>query len=239
MLNNYDKMGKIHNKSHTKPDKQFSIIPTVLKLAGDLNNKTIIDVGCGDGFFAVNFAENAFKVYGIDNSKEQLNEAEKNKKKNIKFIFGNMLTVNYPKSYIINAPFIFGYLETKDELKKLLTKFFESLEKKGKVIGIIDNPKSLVYDNKEFGSIKIVKADELKEGVPIDIELYNNNKKLVTLHAFYHTKETIESILREIGFKEITWHKPIISEEGINIKGKDFWERYLERCDLAYFTAEK
>jgi len=239
MLNDYNQIGKEHHRSHSKPDKQFSMLPTILKLAQPLKDKTIIDVGCGDGFFTGYFSKSAKMVYGIDNSLGQIQEAKKIKKPNLKFIFGDMLTIDYPKADLINVPYVLGYLRTENELITLFAKFHNCLYTNGKVLGLIDSPQQTVHNNQKFGSIKRIKSCCLKEGVKINIELYDKNEKMVTLHAYYHTKEMIEKALNKAGFSKVEWPKPIISKEGIKKYGQQFWNEYLNNCDVAYFTAVK
>ncbi len=236
MANNYDKLFRKYQKTHTKPDKQYSMLPTVLKLVVPLKNKTVVDVGCGDGFFSFGFAKKAKKVYGIDNSKKQIDEAKKHALKNTQFIFSDMLDFNYPKSDIINMPFVLGYIKSPKTILKLFKKIHVSLNKNGKIIGIIDTPKTNIHDNKMFGSVKTIKS--LKEGMKLRIDLYDD-KKIISLNAFYHTKETLEHLLNSAGFTEIKWHKPIISKAGIKKHGVKFWEKYLNNLDIAYFTAKK
>jgi toxoflavin synthase len=239
MLNNYNIILEKYNKVHVKPDKKFSMVPTILSLAKPIKNKIVVDVGCGDGFYTFIFSKDAKKVFGIDNSKEQIELAKNSKQTNVEFILGDMSKMDFPKSDMINAPYVLGYLKTKKDLIILFTKFYKSLNPSGKVIGLIDAPKSLIHNNQKFGSIKRVKGNELREGENIEINLYDSNKKIVTLHAYYHTKEIIYDSLRQAGFSKIMWHKPIISRQGIDKYGKKFWEEYLENCDIAYFTAKK
>jgi len=59
------------------------------------------------------------------------------------------------------------------------------------------------------------------------------------LRSFFHLPETINSLLRQVGFKDVQWHVPVISQEGLDVMGVDFWEGYIENCDLAYFSARK
>ncbi len=237
MLNYYDAINRNYNKSHLKPDKQYSMLPTILRIAMPLKNKVVIDVGCGDGFFSNYFSEKAKKVYGIDNSIEQIKIAKK-KNPNIEFIFGDMLEIDYPKSDIINAPFVLCYIK-EDELNILFKKFYDSLNKKGKILGLIDYPKRSIHDNKKFGSIKRIVGTELKEGSEMIVDLYNGEEKIVSLHSYYHTKETIEKTLNKCGFSNIRWHKPVISKEGVKKYGRYFWAEYLKDCDVVYFSAVK
>jgi len=235
---NYDKIHEDYEKTNEKPDKKYSMLPTILNLAEPLKNKIVIDIGCGDGFFTFPLAKKAKFVYGIDNSIEQINKAKKLTKDNIKFILGDIFDVIYPKSDLICIPFILDMVET-EKLFDLFSKFYSSLESCGRIIGLIDDPKSLVSDNRKYGVIKTIKADKLLEGSPLIIDLFNENSHIITLNVIYHKKETIENALIKAGFKDIKWHKPIISKEGIDKFRNGFWDDYLNNCDVAYFSAIK
>jgi len=236
--NKYNKISSEYIKTHEKPDKKYSMVPTAVKLAGPLKNKTVVDVGCGAGLFTFLLAKKAKLVYGIDSSSEQIRKAKNRPTTNVKFILADMLKFNYPKADVINAPFVLGYIKSSKQLKNLFSKLHQSLKRDGKIIGIIDAPKSTFHDNKKFGAVKKVKGG-LKEGAKIIIELYNNKTKLVTLRAYYHTKKTIEDLLKNSGFKFIKWHRPVVSKEGMAKKGKKYWKEYLNNLDTAYFTAQK
>ena len=143
----------MYNKSQLKPDKLYSILPTVLKLAYPVKDKIILDLGCGNGFFTKSFAKSkCLKAYGIDNSINQINEAKKHYFPNIDYIFGNFFNVNYPKCHVINASFILNYSRTRSELKNLLDKSYRALYKKGKIIGVIDLPNCSHISR--FGALK-------------------------------------------------------------------------------------
>lgn len=236
-MNNYDLLSDAYEKTHEKPDKKFSMLPTALSILNPLKNKIVIDVGCGDGFFTKEFSKEAKSVIGIDNSKEQILKSRKNSGPNIKYLLADMNEYNYSGSDIIFAPFVLNYLESSDNLQKLFNKFYKGLSPNGMIAGIMDFPKKLVHDSKKFGIIKKIK--KLEDGEKMDIELYNEEKHLVTLHSFYHTKKTVEKLLKNSGFANIVWHKSIVSEKGKKIMGQEFWKGYVEDCDLEYFTASK
>ncbi|HLC86407.1 MAG TPA: class I SAM-dependent methyltransferase [Candidatus Nanoarchaeia archaeon] len=223
-------------RTHDKPDKKYSMLPTVIKLCGSIKNKTLIDIGCGDGFFTKNLARDSKKIYGIDIAKEAIESAKRNSLPNTNYIIANMNNFDYPKSDIIVAPFVLNY-EKYNGLSRLFKKFYNSLNQSGKIVCIFDMPNSTYQDSREYGSIKEV-TPKLKEGAVILIHLYNK-KYLMTLSSFFHTKENIEKLLKEAGFNSIKWFKPIVSSEGIKLYGKEFWKNYIKNCDVSYLVAKK
>lgn len=237
MLNNYNSLAEEYKKTSSKPDKLYSTLPTLLKIAGTLDNKTVLDLGCGSGFFTKAFASRgAKKVIGIDSSEEQIKLAFKDKQLNTDYIRGDIFKTSLPKANIILAPYVINYAQNNAELSTLLQNIYQSLENKGKVILVIDLPTG--KDLKKFGAIKTL-GNIPADGEKITIELFNQNQFICKLNAFYFKPETIEKALKEIGFKKVIWHTPIISNRGLQEYGKDFWEGYTEGPELGYVSAEK
>ncbi len=114
--------------------------------------------------------------------------------------------------------------------------FFDSLTLGGKIVFVFDLPngKSL----KRFGATKTFLGPVADE-TQIQINLFNDEKQICTLFAVYYTPRTIESLLRNVGFREIQWYRPIISKEGIERLGHDFWKGYIDDPELGYVVAER
>lgn len=234
-MNDYDKLSDDYVKAHQKPDMKYSMVPTALSIVGNLESKIVVDVGCGDGFFTKEFAKSAKFVYALDNSEAQIAKAVD--EHNVMYYLADMSTFNYPDSDVIFSPFVLNYLQGKRELKELFGWFYDALVDGGRYTGIIDKPQSTLHDNRKYGSVK--RLDKLEEGEPMTVDLFNCDEHIVTLHSFYHTKETIEELLSEVGFADVTWHTPIVLPLGVEVMGEEFWQGYVENCDLAYFSARK
>jgi predicted RNA methylase len=238
-MNDYDVLAVNYKGSNVKPDKLYSILPTVLDIVGDCKGKTVIDVGCGAGFFTLPFAKlGASHVCGVDNSREQIELASRvSPHLVIRYVVADVFTQYSDTPVdIITAPFVVNYARTLSVLKHFFELIHKSLRKGGKAVFVIDLPngKSL----RRFGATKTLlglPADETR----IQIELFNDEKKICELLAVYYTPQTVERLLREIGFKNIYWYRPLISEEGISVLGPCFWEGYTDDPELGYLVVEK
>ncbi len=238
-MNDYDLLAGNYKKSNVKPDKLYSILPTVLNMVGNCEGKTAIDIGCGAGFFTLPLAElGALHVSGIDNSWAQIELASKiSHHPTINYVVADAFVQgsNIPVD-IITAPFVVNYARTVPILKHFFTLIHESLRESGKAVFVVDLPngKSL----QRFGAMKTLLGAHADE-TTIQIDLFNKEKKICTLTAIYYTPETIEKLLRDTGFKNIRWHRPIVSEEGVRVMGTNFWRGYTADPELGYLTAEK
>lgn len=230
ITNPYNNFAEDYEETNEKPDKKYSTLPTVLQLVGDTSGKTIVDLGCGSGFFARACANaGAKQVIGVDNSDGELAIAYAHPHEHIKFIKGDIFTDQLPHGDIFLAPYVVNYAASIDELKKFFTSVRSSLSPGGKFIGVIDEPGG--YDTRRFGALKFLDGDRVR------IELYVHEKFVCELFSHYFSRNEIEKSLIEAGFKEITWHAPIISDEGLEKFGADFWKNYPEQCELGYFVA--
>ena len=134
ILNDYNKLSESYQQTAVKPDKQFSTLPTVLKIAGNFENKVVLDLGCGNGFFSNEFAHNgAKKVFGVDNSIEQINLAKKNPLENTEYILADIFEDKLPVADIALAPYVVNYATDTKQLVKLFQNIFDSLTEKGKL----------------------------------------------------------------------------------------------------------
>lgn len=235
-LNDYNKESEKYLLSHIKPDKLYSMLPTALTMFGNLSQKKLIDVGCGDGFFSEKFYQETSQVIGIDNSRKQILKALEHRK-GVEYFLADMNEFDYPQSDIIFAPFVLNYIQSQEKLEELLYRMYLALNSQGKLGSIIDQPTSLYHDNKEFGSIK--RMFSMNEEEQIEIELYNKENLIATLYSYFHSKSSFDKILKKVGFREIEWINPVISPQGLNQFGKEYWNTYLKNLDIAYFVAYK
>ena len=235
--NDYDKIAAKYASSDAKPDKAFSILPTVLALAGNVKGKIVVDLGCGNGFFTRALAkQGAKKVFGLDNSQRQILMAKKrDDARNIEYQLCDIFRDPIPTGQIINAPFVLNYAPDTRTLATFIRKLYSALKPGGKLVLVFDDPQGL--DLKRFGAIKTM--DKRQDGSRLKIKLYDKGKLICTLKAMYYTSRTIKRLLKKTGFIRIKSHKPIISEQGVRIFGEAFWRGYGSNCELSYLTASK
>ena len=77
------------------------------------------------------------------------------------------------------------------------------------------------------------------DGEEIENELYGNDgESICKLNAFYYRDSTLQFFFENSGFN-VSWHKPIISQEGLKRFGSKFWKDYDKYCELGYLIAQK
>ena len=122
--------------------------PLMLKLAGDVSGKDIIDIGCGTGELSAKLAQTADSVLGIDISQKMLNAAkEKNSGSNIEYkelSMENIGTLNRKFDLAVSS-LAFHYVEN---FEKLILDISKLLRKRGSLIFSQEHP--MVIANKEL-----------------------------------------------------------------------------------------
>lgn len=244
-INNFNVLARCYQQSHVKPDKQYSILPTILKLVGDLQGKTVLDLGCGDGFFSRPMAQSGAKwVIGLDNSEEQLKLAGQWQLPNLELRLADIFQDDLPMADVINAPFVANYANTSNELTKFFVRVNGALNKNGRAVFVMDI-RNFPCGNLGYRRMRAVGATKMTTGdypgifgPNLSVTLWNGGRKpICVLRVRQHSQIAIQTALQEAGFQNIRWHLPIVSAEGIERYDKKFWDGYPEHCELAYITA--
>lgn len=253
-MNDYDSIYRRYKRTSTKPDKRFSILPTVLEIISKIyqpakslkrtrskgvNNQewsSIVDLGCGDGYFTYPLSKKypETKVLGIDNSHKQIQLAkEKYQRSNLSFYEGDGFKSSILKDCIKDAslilvPFILGYLNEK-QLVLFIKRMYRFCPNGCTIVFVIDE--YLGVDNSKYGARKRF------DGKYLYIDLFSRvGKFLLTLKTMYHSIKFIKRLLKAQGFRHIKIHNPVISKVGLKQFGKKWWGDYIKRSELVYIS---
>ena len=109
-------------------------IPAMLSLIGDVRGKSVLDAGCGHGYYSVLLAKEGAKVTGIDISERMIELARRNADKasiDCKFYVCDIqdLTMFEPDSFdLVTSSIVVGYL---DDLEKAFSYVYRVLKPGG------------------------------------------------------------------------------------------------------------
>src|SRR5690606_37262195 len=207
--NDYDVLAQRYQLVHEKPDIQISILPTIKLILGDLRGKTVLDLGCGDGFFAREIMSlNPKHVIGVDNSRVQLELAMSlSSDPRLEYLHVDMFVDELPRCDVVLAPFVLNYASSRDELLDLLNRIGRTVRKRGgRLIATLDYPSAI--NLRRFGSEK--KFASAEDGAEIDIALYNQRQLLVELKAHFFKMITVHDCLQRAGFLLTKWVEPVL-----------------------------
>ncbi|MBI5541112.1 MAG: class I SAM-dependent methyltransferase [Bacteroidia bacterium] len=102
---------------------------------GELSNKKLLDIGCGDGGMIEYFLTIGFfpdKIMGIDLSSNRINKAQK-RNKDVQYTLADITTLNLNerKFNLITSFDLFSHLTTKEQIIKGLSNVYNHLEDDG------------------------------------------------------------------------------------------------------------
>ena len=168
-------------------EKIFPLNPVAVGFLEEEFNgkKKILDLACGDGKYSDALLTQDRDITGVDLDKGMLEEAEKrfDKRKNIKFIFGNMLELSSVfKRERFDAVFCIGnslvHLTSTNKIKKALRELNSVMQNNGKLIVQIINYDRILNENINF--LPTIKNE--------DIEFIRNyhrhgNSRIIDFHT--------------------------------------------------------
>ena len=125
----YNKSEKLYDKNSEKwkRDKfvclsDFTARDKIFKIAGNLKNMVIGDLGCGEGFCSRFFEKKgARKIYGFDISQKMINLAKSKNTKKIVFKKSSITNIKLKKNTLDHTfvIFVFNYLKKKRNYQSL------------------------------------------------------------------------------------------------------------------------
>lgn len=191
------------------------------------NDKTVIDIACGEGYGADKLAETASKVTGIDIENKTIEHAKnKYKKNNLSFIVGSVDKIEMPNESI---DLIISF-ETIEHVKLQSQKMF--LQEVIRVLKpngyfIVSTPEKDIYGegNNEFHLREMNKPGFLKLLKPyfISIELYGQDIKKYGNPIFLFIKRILHKLIKFDKFK---------------IRHKLFPKKFRLKIDNSLFVTE-
>ena len=233
MIAYYDTIAEQYKKSKELPYRLIEEY-TYFNLLGELIDKSLLDLACGEGFYTRKFKQKGAKqVLGVDISEKMIELArqeEIRKPLGIKYIVHDVIELGNIDCFdLVVASYLLNYAQTKEQLLKMCQTISANLKPGGRFISLNDNleqpPESYSLCEK-YRFIKSI-SEPLQEGTPITLTFFLDGQKF-SFDNYYLSQATYEWAFRTVGFKEVHWHQPIVSPEGEQKFGKDFWQDFLD-----------
>ena len=244
---NFDYCADSYGSIMETPWVKHADLYSLLSMMGDLSGKTILDLGCGEGYFARSMKEKgAAGILGVDMSEELVNIAlthEKQAPLGVRYLCDDITKLHLEDQLFdtVVSTYVLSLAPNRDILYKMAMAAYSHLKKGGAFYISDDNmdlsPSCYPLTSK-YGFEKKIDGTELVEGTPV----YYHIKTLtetIDVEATYIPLQIWETILREVGFQSVKRHPPIISPEGIDLFGKAYWDDYVKSPLSIYIEAIK
>ncbi|MEH6309117.1 class I SAM-dependent methyltransferase [Olivibacter sp. CPCC 100613] len=196
----------------------FLEVARILKLIGQIpNSGKILDLCCGIGRHALEFARKGYQVTAVDITKDYLDTAKLKAEKeglDITFIRENMRDFCAPNSFdlIVNLCTSFGYMDTIEEDLQVLRNVHSSLKQNGIFLMELLGKEVIARnfkENEEFeeDGKKVVAESRIVDDwnkLICKRTIFDNDgpKQITVAHRLYSAKE-LTTYLFQIGFRDI------------------------------------
>ncbi len=214
------------------PIKEFSQRPTILSLLGNLG-KNVLDIGCGNGILDQLLINNGYCVVGFDNSKEQIILAKQNCPKGRLFMADQNSFSCEKKFDCVIAVLVLMHSKNNKELLHFFQCAKDNLKPSGKFVGMVYNENFNHFNSPYYGRIWRKLPNQ-----KIEVSFLNPNNKLLTKTTARNIGHTeYGATANAVGFNKLTWHPLVITKEGLNTLGDDYWSEYKQDCPYTCFIA--
>lgn len=117
------------------------IIPNLLKRLGEIKNKKIVDIGCGQGFFCRILAKHNANVIGIDLSKKLIDIAKQYpSSKNLEYYVANSEDLSFLEKNSFDYAISILSIGNIRNIEKTFEEIYKILKQNGKFIFVIIHP---------------------------------------------------------------------------------------------------
>lgn len=184
--------------------------PYALKSLGDLNGKTILDYGCGNGEFSRHLARlfPLCRVIGVDTSESAIKNARQNTSDTFRVEYYSIKTYQDLDQFSFDVAvsnFVFCCMPNIDTSKGTVQKIYSILPEDG--IFVLQDPHPSSHGHK-YISFQSDSAENRKSGDKIHVRLFTNSLD-IEFDDYYWTAEDYQEIFADSGFKVEEVHSPI------------------------------
>jgi SAM-dependent methyltransferase len=232
VIEKYDEVAEeYHNTRSSRKGfyNEYLEMPLTLNLLGDVNEKNILDFGCGTGIYAKLLTKKGAIVKGFDISPKMLEIAKKeNPTLDLRLGSGNKIPFK-EKFDIIFASLVLNYFE---DWNNVFIQLKELLNREGIFIFSVRNPVIESFEKP---------AEREKEIINLKMKNYFSETKFYTqwkkinMPAYHKTYETIIKIILENGFEIVDYGDSFPSKNSEEL----FPEKYSLFSKIPFFCGWK
>jgi len=228
-MTQYDKIGKSYSEMiRVDPVKIFVQRPSALALLGNVKEKSVLDIGCGDGIISRMLAKEGGKVVGFDPSKKLIASARSDEEKSplgIKYFVADIQGfVSKEKFGAALAVMVLCFAKSEDELQDFFNKIYFILNK-GAVLSVVDINGSALFPEINYYGRKFLFSGKK----PIGVEWHVPGAPVSRTYANYFPKNSYMNCAKKAGFQKVTLTPIAPNKEGVNELGVGYWKEFAEK----------
>ena len=245
MDTDYDRIAEQYKRAKLQPWRTHIERYTLLRLAGDVAEKAVIDLACGEGYYTRALREQgAARIIGVDLSRAMIGLAEAEETRRplgIEYLVGDVRTLEEVGQFdLVFAAYLLNYAHTAEELTQMCRAVARALRPGGRFVTVNNNPTDPRTDfpaRQAHGFSRRVEG-EWVEGAPIVVEFFLPEGSF-EVRNYQLSVATMEEAFRAAGLRQVRWHAPAVSPEGLRQFGRGYWAEFLARPPVAFIECVK
>lgn len=210
MKTDWDNVAEWYDHYLVGPDTyQAAVIaPNLVRLIAPQKGMRILDVACGQGYFAHLCAEKGAEVVGLDQSSVLIEKAKQSAKDNEFYIVGNAETLDAYKLEPFDTVFSVLALENIKNIAGMMDGIQQVLKPDGTVVLVLLHPAFRIPQHADWGfdtkkTVQYRKVEKYLSEITIPIELKpfkaGESKKVETM-TFHRSLQWYMKMFRNAGF---------------------------------------
>lgn len=237
----YDAIAEQYRRSKASPLRRYVEAYTFMRMVGDVRGRRVLDLACGEGFYSRRLkAAGAACVVGVDVSREMIElarEAERERPLGVDYLRADVQELDNADlgSFdIVVAAYLLHYAPDEAALARMCANIAARLPAGGRFVTLNENPDQRAEDFAGYEQYGFNKTAEgpLRDGARIRYWMVAG-REMFSIDACWYSRETYERVLQAAGFRQLTWHRPVLDAAGIAEHGRDYWQEYLSNPPIA------
>lgn len=213
------------------------ILPNILRLLDPRSGQTILDLACGPGFFAREFAKKSAKVFGIDISSELIAFARK-EVNDVDFFVASADAIPMVADKSVDVVTILLALQNIEHLAGVFSECSRVLKSGGRLLMVINHPAFRVPKASEWGwdevrGVQYRRVDAYMSDAQVKIEMHPGDDPTVHTLSFHRPLQVYMKALHKAGFCVSRLEEWISNRQGP--KGRKFAASEQARKEIPLF----
>ena len=239
----YDAIADQYRESKCLLFRHFVERYTIMALLGDLQDRTVADLACGEGVYARQFKRwGAAAVTGVDISEGMIALARAQERKEplgCRYVQSDAaaFTPEEPAD-IATAIYLLNYARTREELDGLCRGCYRALRPGGRLVGFNDNirrPPRPGESLMKYGFERTCPHPP-REGDPVVYRITNHDDRTFDINNYYLEPATYAAAAREAGFEDFRWVDAMLEPS----EHRDsYWDDFMAQTPFTAFTASR
>jgi ubiquinone/menaquinone biosynthesis C-methylase UbiE len=239
MTTDYDPIAEQYQRAKQQPWRAYIECYTLLELVGDLDDKTVLDLACGEGFYTrLLRRQGATRAVGIDLSQRMIElarEQELSQRLGIEYLVGDAKALHVPETFdVVVAAYLLNYARDREELADMCRGVAARTVPGGRFVSVNQNPDrnfATAPSYREYG-FEARSIGPLQEGTPITWTFHLEDGPL-DIENYYLDRAIHETALYEAGFREVRWHRPLLDPRAVPA-GDGYWDVLLNQAPITF-----